>query len=602
MSNDGRTWTLGALAALAAAAALKNTVSGSPSRRTNGSRAKADEQDEMPDALRQMMSGRAVAQQRGVKLTQAQAADARALADRAQLAYGWITEHAVYSPVGDMEFGARPKNPVAWKTPAVKTQGIWLTDLAGGGEAYSSFVLLPLLNLFAQRRALLVGGPGRSKTTIAFILGAIAGMDADEMKKYVVRGHPQLTVADMVGAPLPAGMMQAKTSKQVPIQWRNWIDARVKIIDEYNRIPTKTQSALLSLMAEGYTEQFDQYKKTVSQQEIVDQHGETKVVKGRKSGKYGGSWFLTANDDGGGGTFEVIQALKDRIDIVVRAVAFHSGFVNDLLQRIERGDKPEEMIPEDIMFSVKELDLVADYINTAIKVPPEIADRLGFFMGQLDFCRRASPNLEAMNKDTLKLAGVALSSVCNDKCPLTKVEHLCTQTETGLSARTFETVLRFSKTLAWFRGHEAVSWEDVTQILPWTIRDKLQVNTKSEFFTAAGTDNDDAERRARLITDKTAWIQNMIQMADEKWASGQVKQLRTEVHAITAEARVASDRNQLKRLSIADLEKAGENVRKKLTDVMSKAEFSGWIYEDVLDLKRTFQTYQNLIRTKKKSG
>ena len=45
----------------------------------------------------------------------------------------------------------------------------------------------------------------------------------------------------------------------VKISWRRWIGQRVKIIDEYNRIPTKTQSALLSLMAEGYAEMFDQY-------------------------------------------------------------------------------------------------------------------------------------------------------------------------------------------------------------------------------------------------------------------------------------------------------------------------------------------------------
>ena len=71
---------------------------------------------------------------------------------------------------------------------------------------------------------------------------------------------------------------------------------RVKIIDEYNRIPTKTQSALLSLMAEGYAETFEQ------------------VIHAGKS-----AWFLTANDDLGGGTFPVIEALKDRIDIVVRS-------------------------------------------------------------------------------------------------------------------------------------------------------------------------------------------------------------------------------------------------------------------------------------------
>src|SRR4029077_14439420 len=101
-----------------------------------------------------------------------------------------------------------------------------------------------------------------------------------------------------------------------------WIEKRVKIIDEYNRIPTKTQSALLSLMAKGYAEMFDQY-----------------VHAGRSS------WFLTANDDAGGGTFQVIEALKDRIDVVVRAVPFNSGFLAALLERIETDRNPEDLVP-----------------------------------------------------------------------------------------------------------------------------------------------------------------------------------------------------------------------------------------------------------------
>jgi len=71
------------------------------------------------------------------------------------------------------------------------------------------------------------------------------------------------------------------------------------VVDEYNRIPTKTQSALLSLLAEGYAEMFDQF-----------------VVAGDSA------WFLTANDDQGGGTFQVIEALKDRIEEVLKALTY----------------------------------------------------------------------------------------------------------------------------------------------------------------------------------------------------------------------------------------------------------------------------------------
>lgn len=56
-------------------------------------------------------------------------------------------------------------------------------------------------------------------------------------------GHPQLTIADLLGNPLPADLVGAQRMEDIRITWRSWLGMRVKIIDEYNRIPTRTQSA-----------------------------------------------------------------------------------------------------------------------------------------------------------------------------------------------------------------------------------------------------------------------------------------------------------------------------------------------------------------------
>jgi len=45
---------------------------------------------------------------------------------------------------------------------------------------------------------------------------------------------------------------------------------------------------------------------------------------------------LTANDDAGGGTYQVIEALKDRIDIVVKALHFNSRFIRDLWHALSK--------------------------------------------------------------------------------------------------------------------------------------------------------------------------------------------------------------------------------------------------------------------------
>src|SRR5579859_6380122 len=150
---------------------------------------------------------------------------------------------------------------------------------------------------------------------------------------------------------------------------------RVKIIDEYNRIPTRTQSALLTLMADNYAELFDQTFECPES-----------------------AWYLTANDDMGGGTYQVIEALKDRIDIVVKALNFNPRFLSDLLTRVEERVKPEEIVPPEIIFTEGELDAVYRQI-LKVPIPRGVRRRLEFFAAQFDFCDLAARDIEYKSKD-----------------------------------------------------------------------------------------------------------------------------------------------------------------------------------------------------------
>jgi MoxR-like ATPase len=470
--------------------------------------------------------------------------DGPSLHDKMRQAYWWITNNAVLCPYYDIEYGRG-------------------TSLANGSGdtvslpdemSYSSFVLVPMLTLFTCRRALLVGGPGRGKTTSAILMGLLSGMSRDEVRRSIQRGHPQLTIADLLGAPLPSDLMKAEDMSAVKIGWRKWISQRVKIIDEYNRIPTKTQSALLSLMAEGYAEMFDQY-----------------VYAGRSS------WFLTANDDAGGGTFQVIEALKDRIDVVVRAVPFNSGFLEVLLRRIEADKTPEELVPGEIVFTPEELERIYTAI-LAVEVPAAVRDRIGFFLGQLDFCRMASPQFEAKSKDTLKLAGQTVSQVCNEQCPLDKKVHLCTQTENGVSARAYQTALHFAKAIAYFRGHDAVEVEDLRQIVPWVLHDKLVPNGRSPFF--------ESKASRGLLQDRVAWIRRMFDVAMDQ--HGKHEPVRKKVRALREEL----DQGLQGVPAKAVQQRLGQ-VGRLLEELVKKHELSGPVYEDVIHLKSMYSRYQN---------
>jgi MoxR-like ATPase len=494
--------------------------------------------------LTSLLRGRATA--RGGLDVHLSERDGASLHDKMRQAYWWITNNAVICPYYDLEFGERS---------VLKTQAgdeIGLHD----SMSYSSFVLIPMLTLFTCRRALLVGGPGRGKTTSAVLMALLAGMGREDVHRSIQRGHPQLTISDLLGSPLPSDLMKAEDLSAVKIGWRKWISQRVKIIDEYNRIPTKTQSALLSLLAEGYAEMFDQY-----------------VYAGRSS------WFLTANDDAGGGTFQVIEALKDRIDVVVRAVPFNSGFLDALLRRLEADRAPEELVPTEIVFTPAELATIYDTILT-VKVPDAVMDRMAYFLGQLDFCRMASPQFEFKNKDTLKLSGASVAQVCTEQCPLDKKVHICTQTENGVSVRTYQTVLHFAKAMAYFRGHDHVEVADLRQIMPWVLHEKLQPNPRSPFFEGKG-------QRA-LLADRVAWIRHMLDMALESYPRHEPLRHKVRKERELLDAGLAG-------VDLKAAQKRLGGVTALMKELVTKAELSGAVYEDLIHLKSMYSRYQNYV-------
>ena len=51
---------------------------------------------------------------------------------------------------------------------------------------------------------------------------------------------------------------------------------------------------------------------------------------------------------------------------------------------------PEEMVPAEVVFSAGELDEAYGAI-LAVQIPADVQERISFFLGQLDFCRLASP-------------------------------------------------------------------------------------------------------------------------------------------------------------------------------------------------------------------
>ncbi len=474
-----------------------------------------------------------------------------ALDEKLRQAYFWITNNAIISPFYDIEYQEGP-------SARIQLGDHKSNIVLPSGQSYSSFILLPLLTFAAKRKCLLIGGPGRGKTASAILIGLIAGLNLKDVKRGIQKGQPQMTVADLLGNPVPADLISAQNIGDIRISWRKWLGMRIKIIDEYNRIPTRTQSALLTVMSDNYAELFDQ------------------VFECPES-----AWFLTANDDAGGGTYQVIEALKDRIDVVVKALHFNNRFLSDLLFRIENRINPEACVPPEIIFTEKESDEMYAKI-LKVNFPPSLRRRLEFFSSHLEFLDTASTQLEYKTKDTAKLSSSDLTNLMALDNGKDMSKELGSQTRNGLSVRALMTSIYFLKAMAFFRGSSEITIEDMRQILPFVFHDKLAPHLESAFF----------EKRENEIyrVDKIAWLRNFF---DQSCAEFLRLGLDKEDLVLSMKEKFEAG---IDGLNEADTRLRLSEIEALLGKWSKGGKFYSHMFDDVLTLKYLHQRYTNYLR------
>lgn len=468
-----------------------------------------------------------------------------ALDEKLRQAYFWVVNHAIISPYYDIEYhDDGPERRFRIDQAQLSLPG---------AQSYSSFVLLPLLNFAVRRKCLLIGGPGRGKTASAVLMGVLAGYPVREVRRAIQHGQPQMTISDLLGNPMPSDLIEARSMDQIKISWRKWLGMRVKIIDEYNRIPTRTQSALLTVMGDNYAEIFDQIYECPE-----------------------AAWYLTANADSAGGTYEVIEALRDRIDIVVKTLHFSSRFLGELMVRIENEIKPEEVVPQEIIFSEREMDQIyADVLK--VEVPEPIRRRIEHFASQFEFCNGAGEQLEYKTKDTLRLSAreIHLPDAPNS-------EDLGQQTLNGLSVRALVTLILFCKALAYFRGNTQVDLEDVRQILPFVLHDKLIQNPNASFFSSPS--------HGVYRIDRISWLRHLFDLSCQEFERLDLD------HQDPLAPLVAEFEQGLQGVSEEQVKGRLQRLETLLASLTEPGQLSGPVYEDLLKLKYLHQRYTNYLK------
>ena len=425
------------------------------------------------------------------------------------------------------------------------------------GQSYSSHVLLPLLTFAVRGRCLLVGGPGRGKTASALLMGVLAGYPLRDVKRAVQQGHPQLTVADLFGTPLPRDLVAAERLADVDVAWRSWLGMRVKVVDEYNRIPTRTQAALLTLLADGYVEVFDQVYET----------GDS-------------AWYLTANDDAGGGTYQVVEALKDRIDVVVHALPFNHRFLGQLVARGEAGVRPEEAVPPGLVFTEEQHAALHAQVR-AVRLPVPVRRRLEFFAGQFELAERAGVQFEYRTKDTARLAGADPHLLLAADTGRDRLSDVGAQTLAGLSVRALQSLVAYAKALALFRGRDEVGLDDLRAVLPFVLHDKLPQDPDAPALA------DDSA--APLRTDRVSWLRGLF---DTTCAQYDALGLDDDdpVGDLLAELDAGLDG-----VSAQEVRARLARVERVLAGWSDQRKLHGHLYDDALALKHLHQRYTNYL-------
>ncbi len=473
------------------------------------------------------------------------------LDEKLRQAYFWIVNHAVISPHYDIEYNLTAPSTIRFGDS--QTPFYLPTD-----QSYSSFILLPLLTFATRRKCLFIGGPGRGKTASALLMGLLGGYSPKDVRRAMQHGHPQMTVADLLGNPMPMDLMQADQVSDIRVSWRRWLDMRVKIVDEYNRIPTRTQSALLTVMGDNYAELFNQIHECPP-----------------------AAWYLTANDDQGGGTYPVIEALKDRIDVVVQALPFNTRFLDELLLRIEEQVDPADCLPPALQFKEAEMEQMERAIR-AIVLPPALRQRLEFFASQFEFSEYSGQQFEYKSKDTSRLAGVPRHQLAMLENGRDRVADLGCQTQNGISVRSLMSLIVYAKAMAYFRGNLEVELNDITQMLPFVLHSRLHADADAPFFQQP--------ENAALLSDKIGWLRHLFELSCREFER-QSRHRFDEVGTLKAELDQGLDG-----VSLKECRKRLEKIERTLQQLAGGNKLSGAIHDDAMTLKYLHQRYGNYLR------
>ncbi len=311
-------------------------------------------------------------------------------------------------------------------------------------EAYNSTLFLTLMTAILNGKMLFLGQPSTGKTATALLIGQLFFNEPlANLRRSMIHGEPSLTRGDLIGNLKPEKLAEGKRE----VDPRLILTSPIKICDELPRIPSKTQNAMLTMVADGYAEVYDIL--FLPPNDYVD-----------------GPWYFTANakDEG---TYRILPPLLDRIEVAAKTISFNTTYLRDL----STDNGLTVQTPPHLRLSLDDIQRIRTEVD-ALELSEDVDEAISTVKAHLSNCQRASTNIEYMVKNTLLAQEILPTTVCGD-CSLTPSEVVCAQTENGLEPRTLKAIKRYIRSLAWFRGNSNVALEDTRQLFPFKVQHKL---------------------------------------------------------------------------------------------------------------------------------
>ena len=240
----------------------------------------------------------------------------------------------------------------------------------------------------------------------------------------------------------------------------------------------------------------------------------------------------------------------------------------------------EKNVPRDIVFTEDEGDRLVELIRV-VEVPLDVRRRFEFFCSQFELMETAGAQFEYLTKDTVRLAGTDWAQATAADTGRDRIKDLGCQTRNGLSVRNLMTLLIYAKALAFFRGNPVVTLEDVRQVLPFVLNDKLHPDLDAPFFGRP--------ENAAYRSDRLSWLRRLF---DDSCAEYDRLDLDRDdpVGALSEEFARGLD-GVTERETRARLGR----IERVIEDRVKGRKLYGHLYDDLLKLKYLHQRYTNYL-------